>query len=757
LPLSFPQACDYSGAMATAGLGAPAVASSRTGDAAPHRWGTNETVAAAWLCAIPCTVVVALAALVLGPPLGRLLAADPAKYTFFPEFARAVHPESTEQARFLIALSLPVLMTLAIAASPRWLPRPLPRWSALAIVGVQLALVALVVACYVAQTRFVYGEIYTAGAGELPFKARFFTPATLVVAALGVAATLLVLRVVQLRQAAAELMRDSRTRRTGALLAAVAATAIWMLHAVHTDDSLTSAALDVRFHLSFTMDETFAVLNGMSPLVDFSAQYGSLWPYLTALAMLAFGKTALTFTLAMCTLTTLALLALFGVLRRVTHSATAALLLYLPVLATSLFLREGPLENRSTVGTYYGTFPLRYAIPYFLAFLTARHLDRRGGMRGAWPLFVVGGLGILNNGDYGIAAFGATIAALAWSAEDRSRAALRQLAAAAGGGLAIAVALVSILTLVRAGTLPHVERLVDYARLFATSGFGMKPLSGVLGMHLAIYLTYVAAIAVATVQAVRRAPDRLLTGMLAWTGIFGLGSASYFMGRSHPDTLKATFSVWALALALLTVVVVRELAANPRRRPTIAALAVLFGMGVAACSLAQTPTPWSQIERLEGPFVPNGELISERPLVPSTDPRTRRFVASVADGPRRFVMKRGAPVAILMRTGHRIADAYGIHNVSPYTGIESSGTVQRTEAILDALDEAGGNTVILPNPVDRGMFEVLERRGFRLVTHHGLDRYDPSVPHGDAVILPWPYDFVLKWVDTRHLHLRAPR
>jgi hypothetical protein len=141
--------------------------------------------------------------------------------------------------------------------------------------------------------------------------------------------------------------------------------------------------------------------------------------------------------------------------------------------------------------------------------------------------------------------------------------------------------------------------------------------------------------------------------------------------------------------------------------------------------------------------------------VPSTDPRTRAFVATLADGPHGFVYRRGAPIAIMLRTGHRVADAYGVRDVSPYTGMESTPTVQRLEVVLDTLERAGGNTVILPDPVDPGFFPVLERRGFRLVTHHGLRRYDPRVPHGDAVILLWPYGYVIKWVDARHLHPRA--
>jgi hypothetical protein len=384
-----------------------------------------------------------------------------------------------------------------------------------------------------------------------------------------------------------------------------------------------------------------------------------------------------------------------------------------------------------------------------------RHIERQGGRVSAWLLFVLAGLGILNNADFGVAACGATLAALIWTSPERSPRMFLRLGATAAAGLLTALALVSVLTLIRAGSLPHLERLTEFARLFASAGFGMMPIPGVVSLATALYLTYVAAIVAGSVRLLQHAPDRLLTGMLVWAGVFGLGSGSYYVGRSHPMTLKATFSAWALALALLAILAVRWQTANPSRRPTIAVAMALLGFGVAACSVVQTPAPWTQLARFGAPFTPSESSKSPLPLLPSTDPATREFVASLADGRSRYVVEPGAPVAIMMRTGHRIAEVYDLRNVTPNTGIDSMPTDQLAEDALDALEEAGGNTVILPNPVDRGIFSVLERRGFRLVTHHGLDRYDPGVPHGDAVLLDWPYGSVLKWVDTRNLHPRA--
>ena len=78
--------------------------------------------------------------------------------------------------------------------------------------------------------------------------------------------------------------------------------------------------------------------------------------------MLAFGKTLLVFTLAPLRVSGLALLAVFGVLRRVTRSSLAALLLYLPFLATSLFL-IGDALGQPLDGRHATSAPSRCATP----------------------------------------------------------------------------------------------------------------------------------------------------------------------------------------------------------------------------------------------------------------------------------------------------------------------------------------------------------------------------------------------------------
>jgi hypothetical protein len=737
----------------------------RRRDSAPAaRPQAVDAATAAWLCALPLAAIVTVAILLLGPPAGDLLPHDPG-VTMLPTSAAGTYDESTEHARYLIAALAPFLLALATWWFLERQPPLEARAVAIARTCAQATLAALLVACIAAQYQTRYGPIYTRIEG-VSIRERYFNPATLTVAAVSAALLTLAVRSAPLRTRAAALLRETPLRRWAALAGAVFLTGVWLLHAVNSDASISSVLWPVRYHLEFTLDEAFAVTNGLTPLVDYSAQYSSLWPFLEALVLAAFGKTVLVFTIAMCTLTAVALVAVFGVLRRVTRSSLAALLLYVPFLATSLFSIGEASVNRGSFGNYFGIFPLRYAGPYLVGWLAARHLDRRGRTLSAWLLFTAAGLALINNADFGVAAVVAAAAACLWGAPQWDRRSLLTLLGSVAAGLATALALVALLTLLRAGELPQLGRIVEYARIYGAAGYAMLPLPGALGLHTAIYLTYVGAIGTATVRALRGAQNRVLTGMLAWTGVFGLGSGMYYVGRSQAEALRTTFSAWALALALLTYVVLRRLAAHPNRRPSIAAVAVLCGFGIAICSVVQIPMPWSQLQRIDAGISP-GTARYPNPLRPPTDARTRRFIATVADGPSRFVYRRGAPVAVLITTGHQLADAYGIANVSPYTGADSIHTTQQVDAVVTALRRAGGNTVVLPATFDQsndgtnlittdpGIIAVLGRHGFALVTRRGLQPYDEQRGLRGAAVLPWHGGTLVKLVDMQNLHLHV--
>jgi hypothetical protein len=646
---------------------------------------------AAWLAALPCAAIVLAAIVALGPPLGRALFGG-RTVTLWEGAAAQVHPEPTEQARFLIAIAAPLVLLALTSWLLRRAPRLAPTTARTATLAVEAVAVAFGLACLAIQRSVTFGPLYEAPPGG--FHQPYFSAATLVVSALGSGALLIALHDRRVRGRLAGWARETRTRRIAAGAVAALATAIWLLHAFNTERTIANAHFAVAYHLQFTLDETAAVLDGRTPLVNFAAQYGFLWPYPVAGAMALLGASVGVFSALMCTISGLAMLAIFGVLRRVTRSALAALGLFLPFLATAFFLLRGPLESRYTFATIYSAYPMRFAGPWLLAWLAARHLSGERPRR-AWPLFVVAGLVALNNVDHGVPALGALAAALLWGRWRLGAAALRRLALEALAGLLGALALVSLGTLLRAGSLPHLALMLRFARLFASAGFAMLPMP-TLGFHTVVYLTFVAALGVATARAIDRAPDRPLTGMLAWVGTFGLGAGSYYAGRSHPEVLVDAFGTWALAVALLLVVVVRRLAARPSGLPTPAEAACVFGFALAACSLAQTPTPWEQLDRLR-----------QTTAAVYDPPAGQAFVAAHAH--------RGERVAILMLLGHRMGYALGVADVAPYTGSESMPAVEQLGETVAALRRAGGRKLFLSARTSpEGMLVALRRDGFRL-------------------------------------------
>ena len=695
------------------------------GAARPARRGARvaiETEALAWLLAVPVALLAIALIALLGPPLGRLLHSGGAHYTFWSELRWAVVPEPTEQGRYLLSLTAPLLFAGALVAMVRrGLTLP-PRVAAFAVPLAQAATLAFAVVCLVVQQRLVYEvPIYQPG---IFHRWRYFTPATLVVAAALTAGAFAVLRRPAWLDRVAAALRETDRRRLVAALLAVLLTIVWLLHAVNTDSSIMGTSSHEWGPAQFTLDETYAVLDGRTPLANFTAQYGSLWPYVTAGSMALFGTSFLVFSLTMCAITGVALLAVYALLRRIVRNGVTALLLYLPFLATSLFVVGGTTTSRYTFGDYFGVFPLRYAGPFLLAWLLVRRLDG-AGPRSTWILGLAAGLVVLNNAEFGLAALAATVAAVLWTAEDRGARALARLTGQLALGLLAAYALVAPLTLARAGELPQLGRLLDYGRLYSIGGFGLLKLHRLLGLHLVLYATFAGAIVLATVRALERAPNRPLTGMLAWSGVFGLGSAAYFMGRTHPELLVALFSTWALTLALLSV----DVAARARRagaRPGLGTLLVLAGMALTVCSLAQLPLPWTQVQRI-GQQTPTAPLIEGEAPLPDysgaflPDPSTRSF----------FAPRPGAKVAILLTTGHEIAYRFGVVDVARYTGLYSMPNRERLRTVVDDLRSAGGSTLYLPQ-AERGVYDTLTRWGFA--------RQREQVEWGSTT--------VSKWVDT---------
>ncbi|HEV7774716.1 MAG TPA: hypothetical protein VGO48_15655 [Conexibacter sp.] len=643
---------------------------------------------AAWLAVVPTAVITIVAIVLLGRPLGGALI--PSGHARFWADIAGERPEPTEQGRFLISLIAPIVLSALTVLFVRRL-RVAPTRSALLARLVELLGLLVLVACFVAQRL----QVPQSSRGDTRPVVYFTLPsiAFAVLLAVGLAA---VLHSGVVRRRAVDWFAESRARRIGAAGVALVAVTITLLPAINTDGSIDQAYEAVYYHLYFTYDETLAVVNGGSPLGDFATQYSSLWPYLLAAGMGVFGMGVGSFTGMVAALTGVTLMALYDVLRRVTRSSVLALLLFLPLLATCAVRLHGPAVNRFSIVNYFGVMPLRYAGPFLLAWLLARHLDGIRPRR-IWPLFLAAGLVVLNNTDFGIPALGATIAALVWArAGARSPGALdlRRASVEAAAGLAGALVLVSVLLLARTGALPDFSLLLRYARLFVVDGFGMLSIQPLFGVDIAIFLTHVAAIGVATVRAIRRDKDVLLTGLLAWSGVFGLGAGSYYVGHSLSELLIDTFPCWALSLTLLTVVTVRSLAAT-RRWPAPAALACLIGFGLLVTSLAQTPAPWLQLQRISVQLPPA-----------FAQPIGEAFVGQH--------VRAGEHVLVMALLGHRIAENRGVQDVEPFTGSKSIFTLEQLEESIAALRAAGGRKLFLQPATTYGDYAPVLTASFAL-------------------------------------------
>jgi hypothetical protein len=634
---------------------------------------------AAWIAGLPCALVLVAAIVWLGPPLGHALP-GPGSDTLWPREAPYVfgHPEPVKHARYLIALAGPLLLAGAVLASARRRVELRPRPARTLVFASQAALVALLVAA-------VLGQHHVLRVGADPIWP------ILSYGKIVVAAALVLLFLVAIRRAPVARLAVRATREVGWLRIACLAVAVvlagcWLFTAVQTDRSLGDPGA-----LNWTMDDAFAVLDGRTPLVDYHALYAQLVPYLSAATLGLFGGTTLVFTLTMEALSLLTLLAVYATFRRIVRSSPLALALYLPMVAAG-FLLGGSGAGQASNVAYYSMWPMRYGGAYLMAWLTVRHLDGAAPRR-AWPLGFVGGLVLVDNLEFGLPAFAATVAALLAVRRDWSWRAVARLAAELAIGVLAAVALFAAATAVRAGRLPRPGILLEFPRIFGTAGATAIPMA-TFGLHLALYVTFVAALVMAIVRRIGCDDTSPLTGALAWSGVFGLLAGSYFMGRSDYFKLIGLFSAWFFALGLIAVVVIRDLAARGWRRPGIPELAVLLGFGVAICSFNELPMPWKHLAHLR----------HDRPQL-VLQPLAQRFVAEHAGHDR--------AVAILIGLGHRMAYRLGIENVSPYSFMETMVVRSQLRNVVDEMRRERAHLLFLPNAFAQpAQLRLLRRAGF---------------------------------------------
>jgi hypothetical protein len=619
--------------------------------------------------ALLAAVILVASMLLIAAPLGDHLFPS-GRFRFF--LGAEVYRKPAEQMRYLLAIAFVLGLGLVVALAR--LPSALTETRArrvgvrLASIGGQIAIVGVAAWSWQAQFHWSDGEPPTVHFGDGDLIA-----AVVIAGALGLLA--------RVRPSWLDprpfIARPERWVWFGV---AVLLTMCWLLPSVFREQNLASAGREVTYHLQFTFDDCVALLDGRTPLVNYAAQYASLLPFVVWPVLRLGGAQIGTFTVTMCFLSLIGLLAVQRVFALVTRNERLALALYVPFLATSLFfiLRNG--SHLFSWANYYAVFPMRYVGPYVLLWLCVRHLR---GMRPRSPIavFAFGGLVVLNNVEFGLPAFAGTVAAMMIGGRPGSARVLR-LIKDGTLGLAGALAAVSALTLLLTGKLPNLGLLTMYSRLFAEGGYGLMH-TPVAGLYLLVVMTFAAAILVAAVRYRSGAIDTAYTAALAYSGVFGLGAGNYYMGRTHPAGLTVLFSIWALSVALLALLALRALAAWRDRSgapsPLLIAGALVL-LGLVGATVAQFPAPWTQIRRIA-----------------TSEPAPPPYDVSAAVTLLRRTAKPGEPVVMFAPLGHLIALDAGVENVSTYSHPDGVFTYQQLNEVLAALHDAGGTRFYLAN------------------------------------------------------------
>ena len=360
----------------------------------------------------------------------------------------------------------------------------------------------------------------------------------------------------------------------------------------------------IAIHYPVFLEEFAAPAGGRTVLVNYFPQYQNLLGYALAPVFRVAGLNIFSFTAAMSLLSLALLLCFFAAFRLLTGGGWRALLLFLPLLWLSMTpidcYRLGGFETRCNAFTYLAAAPLRYFGPAVTLAALAWYFARPSRLR-MMAAFVTAGAAAVNNLDFGVPALGAALIAVLFGSEDgplpRPRKALGVLAAWVAG-TAVAAVVFAAGTYLRCGQLPDWGMATAYQRTFAVNGFAMRPMPP-FGLHWAVYLTFMAVIAVGLFD--RTAPPAR-RGLSLYAGVFGAGAMMYYVGRSEPAVLILVFPAWGFAFLLLAWSCWSRLAPRLRaegwRALTPGAVLLALGYAAVAGRFGERPNPVEPYQRL---------------------------------------------------------------------------------------------------------------------------------------------------------------
>lgn len=475
------------------------------------------------------------------------------------------------------------------------------------------------------------------------------------------------------------------------VLISVILTGIALLPSYRTNFSLPYSADHIGGHFPFIYGEFAAPLNGRTSMVDFFPQYQNILPMLVVPYFRAFGLTVGSFATLMIFFSLISLMAVSHFLRRFTGPVRG--FIYYAVFLGLAFAPMG-ISNPVNSYTYYPNGPLRCFFPYITSFLLWKTLHT-SSRRWRFTLLVVSTLGFLNNMDFGLACWAATLATLFAVENDKLTLALELIFAFAAELFAWIA-----FSWIRSGEFFDPRNLGMYQKAFGYYGLTMLPIEP-LGWHWAAFLVLISAALVGLFDLRRTTSNRIMGGMLSYCSLLGFASGMYFVGRSHPNVLVSLYGIIGLNLILLFHRTHRQRSAPAG--VTFSQRLLLFGMVIATSNLGLVFRPIEEFQRIISPA--RGPMIR-----PDASLDFRMKLASIV----RSHSKEGSNVEIVYRFGYEIAERAGVQNRFPFAQDGSVALISQVDLAMSYIIKHRINEVygrIFPE-----MAEKLKTFGFRLVT-----------------------------------------
>ncbi len=428
--------------------------------------------------------------------------------------------------------------------------------------------------------------------------------------------------------------------------------------------------------------------DGLTPLSDYFPQYNSILPLASLPWFHFFGISIFTFSLLMGILSGILLVIPFIGIWAISRNIWISFIVFLSIvgLTTTPIHPDTSLVENSI--SYYPIMPIRYFFGIIIFLLLS--LNRSGSAYLKWSALIVGAIATINNLDFGFPAFFAAMAAISISAAGSIKEKLSSLVRTGASTLAalfLVIFCYGMFCVLRSGSWPHWELIGDFQRAFAISGFYMLPMPR-LGLQWALYLTFMTSVICGILGCLSRDTAlRHSASICVYSGIYGLGCATYYVGRSHVDVLPAIFLAWVISAGCLLCWTFQLLKSYDnsgiRSRPFLAMTlspVFLFPLFLGIWALDHLSNPISQLSR----------ICTSSIVVDDYQSSMSSKISYV-----RRMSPAGSTVAIVDVASHYIAVRAGVLNCFPFAGVGSLILEKQSELAAHAIINSAADQLFI--------------------------------------------------------------